>query len=316
MRILVIGAGIIGSVYAARLSDAGHEVSLLARGARRVALGAGGVVLRSEGKQLTSHPRIISGDEVGFPVDLTIVAVRITQLDAVLDLLAAQHSRAVAFLQHLGPHADRVRRVVGPERTVFAFPGVGGFFQADGSVEYVEIAAQPTTIDATTDQSTVFQAAIDSTGMRTALEPDMPGWFATHEIFVACLGAGILARGGEASDLAADSAQLNRVMQAIHEGFRALAASGTRVTPRPLRLLFCYMPRWFAATYWRRALRGPVGTVAIAPHTRASRDDEFVALCADVLGRVTRPDMTPTMTALLTPWAGTTNPAGQRRPGS
>ena len=32
MRVLVLGAGVIGSVYAARLLQAGHHVMLLARG--------------------------------------------------------------------------------------------------------------------------------------------------------------------------------------------------------------------------------------------------------------------------------------------
>ncbi|HEY0117692.1 MAG TPA: hypothetical protein VGC04_02815, partial [Cellulomonas sp.] len=121
---------------------------------------------------------------------------------------------------------------------------------------------------------------------------------------VACLGAGVLSRGGEAPALAADAAQLRRVVRAVHEGFEVLDDSGTTITPTALRVLFSRMPRWFAAAYWRRALRGPVGTVAIAPHTRASRDDEFAALCADVLDRVGDHDRAPTLVGLLAPWAG------------
>lgn len=34
MRILVLGAGVIGSVYASKLLAAGHDVVLLARGRR------------------------------------------------------------------------------------------------------------------------------------------------------------------------------------------------------------------------------------------------------------------------------------------
>ncbi|WP_448060922.1 hypothetical protein [Cellulomonas hominis] len=48
---------------------------------------------------------------------------------------------------------------------------------------------------------------------------------------------------------------------------------------------------------------GLVGTVAIAPHTRASRDDEFAALCAAVLGRVGDHDRAATLVDLLAPWA-------------
>ncbi len=307
MRILVIGAGVIGSVYAARLTAAGHDVGLVARGPRRATLDREGVHLHTKGKQMRARPRVCTAAELGPGVDLTIVAVRATQLEAVLDLLEAHDTSAVAFLQHLGPHAQHVRSVVEPERAVLAFPGVGGLIRSDGSVEYVEIAAQPTTIDATAARAGVLREAVDSTGMRTALAPDMPGWLATHSVLVACLGAGVLSRGGEASALAADSTQLRTVIQAVHEGFTVLEATGTTVAPTALRVLFCRMPRWFAAAYWRRALRGPVGTVAIAPHSRASRDDEFAAVCTDVLDRLSDPHTTPTMSRLLSPWAAQTS---------
>lgn len=302
MRILVVGAGVIGSVYAARLSEAGHDVSLLARGARREALEAHGVVLHSRVKHLRAQPRIVGADTAGLFADLTLVAVRLNQLDDILHLVAHVDSPTVAFLQHLGTHTERVRNLVGVARTVFAFPGFGGLLRPDGSVEYVEIGAQPTTIDAAAERAGILRSAIDSTGMRTASEPDMPSWFATHSVFVACLGSGVLSCAGSAERLASDWGQLRTVVQATREGFASLQSSGTHVTPTALRVLFTRMPRWFAAAYWYRALRGPVGAVAVAPHARASRDDEFAALCADALDLAgTR--LTPTLNALLTPWA-------------
>ena len=46
MRILVLGAGVIGSVYAGRLLEAGHDVVLLARGPRLVDLQTHGLILQ------------------------------------------------------------------------------------------------------------------------------------------------------------------------------------------------------------------------------------------------------------------------------
>ncbi len=46
MDILVYGAGVIGSVYAARLQQAGYNVSLLARGQRAVSLRTHGIQLK------------------------------------------------------------------------------------------------------------------------------------------------------------------------------------------------------------------------------------------------------------------------------
>ena len=58
-RILVIGAGVIGSVYAARLQAAGYSVTLLARGKHAADLRATGLILEdaSTGQSKTSHVR-------------------------------------------------------------------------------------------------------------------------------------------------------------------------------------------------------------------------------------------------------------------
>ena len=45
MKILIYGAGVLGSFYAARLHTAGHTVTLLARGQRLADLRAHGIVL-------------------------------------------------------------------------------------------------------------------------------------------------------------------------------------------------------------------------------------------------------------------------------
>ena len=89
MRILVLGAGVIGSVYAGRLVQAGHDVVLLARGPRLVDLQTRGLVLEDAE----------SGDRSVFPVpavselaaddrfDLVLVPVRAEQLRSTLPVL-------------------------------------------------------------------------------------------------------------------------------------------------------------------------------------------------------------------------------------
>ena len=45
MRIVVVGSGVIGSIYGGRLARSGHDVTLLARGQRLADLRAHGLVL-------------------------------------------------------------------------------------------------------------------------------------------------------------------------------------------------------------------------------------------------------------------------------
>ena len=45
MKLLFVGAGVLGSLYAARLGEAGHEISVLARGKRLQEIRSQGIVL-------------------------------------------------------------------------------------------------------------------------------------------------------------------------------------------------------------------------------------------------------------------------------
>ncbi len=49
MRILIYGAGVIGSLYAVMLSDAGYDVSVYARGKRLAELNEKGMLYRRSG---------------------------------------------------------------------------------------------------------------------------------------------------------------------------------------------------------------------------------------------------------------------------
>ena len=61
--------------------------------------------------------------------------------------------------------------------------------------------------------------------------------------------------------------------QRHREGFAALQSLGVRVMPFNLKLIFSWMPRWFAVRYWQRALQTDVGTLAIAPHANAAPEE-------------------------------------------
>ena len=50
MRILIFGAGVIGSLYGALLAEAGYDVSVYARGRRLESLSQDGLLYKRKGK--------------------------------------------------------------------------------------------------------------------------------------------------------------------------------------------------------------------------------------------------------------------------
>ncbi|MDF2096078.1 ketopantoate reductase family protein [Aquibaculum arenosum] len=89
MRIAVYGAGAVGSVLAAKLADAGHEVVLIARGQRLAQVRDEGLRLRVEGRE--SRTRLpVSDDPAQFgPQDTVILALKAHSLPAVVEGVGA-----------------------------------------------------------------------------------------------------------------------------------------------------------------------------------------------------------------------------------
>ncbi len=101
LRILVIGAGVIGSVYATRLQAAGHTVTLQAREQHAADLRATGLLLEdaATGQSTTSHIRVVDRLDPDDVYDLALVCVRLDQVAATVpDLAANQQIPTVVFL--------------------------------------------------------------------------------------------------------------------------------------------------------------------------------------------------------------------------
>jgi len=89
MNILVYGAGVVGSIYAARLQAAGYNVSLLARGQRAVSLRTRGVLLEdaSTGQRTTTQVCVVDHLAPTDVYDVALVTVRMDQLASILPSL-------------------------------------------------------------------------------------------------------------------------------------------------------------------------------------------------------------------------------------
>ncbi len=80
MRILIFGAGVIGSLYGALLAEAGYDVSIYARGQRLESLTQEGLLYKRKGKIRKAPIRVLSKIEEEDRYDLVFLTVRENQL--------------------------------------------------------------------------------------------------------------------------------------------------------------------------------------------------------------------------------------------
>ena len=277
MRILVLGAGVIGSVYAGKLLAAGHDVVLLARGSRLVDLQAHGLVLEDAE---SGNRSVVPVSSVGEPAagdvfDLVLVPVRAEQLTSTLPILTGMNDDSpVLFFGNTANRQAELRATLG-ERALFGFPAAGG--TRDGQVvRYVLISQQKTMLgepDGTTSPRVRhLQSALEEAGFPTRISADIEDWLLAHAAFVVPIAFALYRVGGDPVRLAADPASMRLMVLATRQAFTALRATGNDEIPTNLRILY-RLPTRAVTAYWRRVLEGPRGELWFGGHSRAAPEE-------------------------------------------
>ncbi|HOX13798.1 MAG TPA: 2-dehydropantoate 2-reductase N-terminal domain-containing protein [Spirochaetia bacterium] len=278
-RVAVFGAGVIGSLYAGRLAEAGCEVAILARGDRADKIRSDGLRLEDERSGRRTQVRVAAPDSLReFRPDAVFVAVRKDQADEAAREIARDDpgGLVVPMVNAADGHPEFRSRF--PEaRLAFAFPGAGGTRLPDGTVLYTLVPGivQATTLGPSgpgTDRVTLLRLlqAIRKAGFPAALERDMDAWQKTHVALVSPIADALYAKAGDHRALARDTRTLRLMAAAVREGFRALRASG--ITIRPARLgILAVLPASLVAAAFAPAVGSSWGETVIARHANAAR---------------------------------------------
>jgi 2-dehydropantoate 2-reductase len=299
MHILVVGAGVIGTVYGAHLGAVDHRISVVAHGERTAAIAVRGLRARdiTSGVE-TQTPAAVVTSAAELDVDVVLVALRRDHLHGAAAALAGLTSHALVLFMGNNPAGRSGLPSASGAQVALGFPGVGGTM-CDDVVSYYTIAQQPTAIEASDSPRLAALAdALTSRGLPVQRVSDMDGWLAYHAVFVAAISAGLYRCGTDPRRLADDRATLKLTCAAISEGFRALHAGRVRGRPRNLAVLH---NRWLtpiAIGYWARVMRSPMGELAFAAHARHA-EPEMRCLAQDVIARLPRTDSDDAIHTLL-----------------
>jgi 2-dehydropantoate 2-reductase len=289
MRILVLGAGVIGSVYGGTLLQAGHEVVVLTRGARLADLRTHGLVLEDSesGERMELPVSAVDAPDANERFDLTLVPVRSDQLEETLPILTKMKDGSdVLFFGNTAGRSARLIEALG-ERALFGFPAAGG--TRDGSVvKYVLIKQQKTMLGepsgANSSRVRELKAVFSEAGFSVRITANIDGWLLGHAAFVVPIAFALYRVGVDPGRLANDQQALLLMVRATRQAFSALRGANAEI-PTNVKILYTWMPETFALGYWRRVMASPRGELWFAGHSRAARE-EMTSLSVDLLAAV------------------------------
>jgi 2-dehydropantoate 2-reductase len=285
MKILVYGAGVIGTLYAARLQGAGHQVTVLARASRFSDIQRHGLVLVDvvNGARSVTTVTVAERLRAEDSFDIALVTVRRDQLFGILPNLASnRNTPSVLFMLNNPSGSSGLIEALGPQRVMLGFPGAGGTLEGS-VVYYTMIAQQPTTIGEPDGKQTArLQTLLQNlraAGFQVRIDNDMDAWLTSHAFFVTAVCGAIYLAGGDCGRLSRSPSLLKLMVDGVRQGFSVVHALGRPVHPLALNVLFTWLPQPFAFYYWRRFFSGQTAEFVFARHARhASAEMQMLAM--------------------------------------
>jgi ketopantoate reductase len=293
-KILVYGAGPLGSLFAARLHEGGNDVSLLSRGKRLDDLRQHGIVLKDfyTKKETVTHVNIVEALAPEDAYDLVLVIMRKNHALKILPILGAnRHTPNVLFLTNNAAGPDELIQALGKERVLVGFPGAAGYFEGhrihciSGTEE--EKAPVPFgEVDGQISERTKWVASVLETapGVAAQIRTDMDAWSKTHvALLFPSLGPALYAAGTDNFRLSQTRDLLILAIRAIREGFQVLHALHVPIVPRKMKI-FEWIPEPILLLFLRRFTTHEAMQIALVGHANAARSeiqhlaDEFLVL--------------------------------------
>lgn len=247
-KILIYGVGPFGSLFAERLAEAGHSVSLLDHEERQQELKTYGVVTENTetGKQTVTHLPVVDRLSEEDFYDLVIVPMRKNRVSEILPVLAANKNvPTFLFMMNNAAGQQPFIDAVGKDRVMAGLPQPGGFKKGHVMHMMPVEAKKPTVmpigeIDGKITARTLEVAKIlgSMRGYRIDIRKDIDDWLKTHvALIIPTMAPAVYACNTDQERFAATRDAHVLLKRALHEALLATENAGVPLTPPGIKII-------------------------------------------------------------------------------
>ena len=241
MKVLVYGAGVIGSYLAHVLCEGKNDVTVLARGRWREHLENSGLRIHHhlQKKDTVDRPKVIGSISEAGEYDAVFAVMPYDKMDIILDDLAALAAPVVILVGNNMSAGDMQARIlektVCPKTVLFAFQSTAGKRDFDTGILTCERAGSGNMdiggLDFMPGKALrdKLESAFMGTGYKLRWQSDMDAFLVCHLAAVMPLGYITYANGG--SMLPSTRKQRKLVVKATREAFDMLQSLGYDIVP-------------------------------------------------------------------------------------
>ena len=282
MKILVLGAGVLGCNIANNFFRAGKDVTLLARGKWAEEIRNNGLRIKNKLSLRMSVSRIpvvteLAPDDI---YDVIFVAVRYTQLETVVGVLNENGTKNIVFVGN-NVRAEETAALLPEKNVMFAFTNAAGHREND---RVVSADLRKTTIGQLKNAPSaekLINRIFAGTKYKVFYEPNMGDYLLCHAAFVVPAVFACYKTDGSLKRVKNDNAYLNRLIDANIEGYRAIKNAGHEILPEADKNFEGEAYRKTCFRFFKLMCATGIGKICVSDHAMNAAD-EMSALTRDL----------------------------------
>lgn len=274
MRILIIGAGVLGSNLAHSLKN-GNNVTILAINKTFENLKNNGLIIKHKfGKKTVDYFNIIDKQDENDIYDVIFIVTRFSSLDSIVPIIENNKSKNIVFVGN-NITAEKYAKIK-DKNLLFAF------FMAAGKKdeEYINsICLNKITIgriDGKIISNEFIKSIFKETKIKVIIENKMNDYLKSHACAVLPLVFACYKVNGNLKLLKKDKEYFLLIMDAIIEGYDVLKELGYEILPKG-EYEDCVNKKNLCAFIYRFMFSNFIGKMCISDHAMSARE-EFILL--------------------------------------
>ena len=274
MRILIIGAGVLGSNLAHSIKK-GNDVTILARNKTYENLKNNGLIIKHKlGKRSVDHFNVIDKLEENDIYDVIFVVSRFSSLDSIVKIIEKNKSKNIVFVGN-NMNAEKYMNIK-DKNILFAFFMAAGK-KYDGYINSICLnKIEIGRTDGKDISNEFIKSIFKETKIKLTIENKMNDYLKTHACAVLPLVFASYKVDGNLKLLKKDKEYSLLIMDAIIEGYDVLKKLGYEILPKG-EYENCVNKKEKCAFIYRFMFSNFIGKMCISDHAMSARE-EFILL--------------------------------------
>ena len=294
MRVLIYGAGVIGSLYAALFSEAGVDTAVYAREARLETLRRSGLRYEKNRAVCAANVCVLDTLRPNDIYDFIFLTVRENQLHEALAQLRENQSPCIVTMVNSIEDYTVWEQLCGSGRILPAFPGAGG--GVENGVLHAALTPrfiQPTTFGILSPKQEPAAKQMKALFKRAKIPyqqvKDMHAWQLCHLAMVVPI-ADAYYETDDPANAGADQTVMAHTARALRDNFRALARNGVHLSPAKMQM-FRFLPLFLLRLALKITFQSRFGDVFMYRHAMKAPDEmrqlheQFYAYLSNIQNR-------------------------------